>query len=131
MRRRSGGLALNPGLPEHTPKKRRTKEPTPLTEGPQFSSALGNCLEQAVKQLMTDIASSNEESAKGSNVESAKGSNEESAKGSGDKETGVNNDPASTKEGSSNSLESTNGSSINKWGIFEENAKGSPQNWVI
>ncbi len=36
LRRRSGGPPLNPGLPEHTPKKRRTKEPVLSTEGHQF-----------------------------------------------------------------------------------------------
>ncbi len=36
LRRRSGGPPLNPGLPEHTPKKRRVKEAVLSTEGQQF-----------------------------------------------------------------------------------------------
>ncbi len=48
LRRRSGGPPLNSGLPEHTPKKRRTKEPAPSTKEQQFDSNLGSRLEQAV-----------------------------------------------------------------------------------
>jgi hypothetical protein len=32
LRRRSGGPPLNPGLPEQTPKKKKTKEPSPSKE---------------------------------------------------------------------------------------------------
>ena len=107
LRRRSGGPPLNPGLPEHTPKKRRTKEPSPSKEERQIDPDLGSRLEQAVddryRQIMSAQApllkesiedesakdSGNEESANGSaNNESAKGAgNDESAKGSGVKET--------------------------------------------
>ncbi len=93
LRKRSGGPPLNPGLPEHTPKKRRTKEPAPSTEEPQFDPDLGSRLEQAVddrhRQIMSTQAKIKEESAKGSgNEESAKGAgNEESANGSGKEES--------------------------------------------
>jgi hypothetical protein len=97
LRRRSGGPPLNPGLPEHTPKKRRTKEPVLSTEGHQFDPNLGSRLEQAVddryRQIMSAQAPLKEriiedESAKGSGIEeSAKGAaNDESAKGSGNDE---------------------------------------------
>jgi hypothetical protein len=119
LRRRSGGPPLNPGLPEHTPKKRRTKEPSPSKEERQIDPDLGSRLEQAVddryRQIMSAQApllkesiedesakdSGNEESANGSaNNESAKGAgNDESAKGSGVKETvQAFNNPASTRE---------------------------------
>jgi hypothetical protein len=91
LRRRSGGPPLNPGLPQHTPKKRRTKEPSPSKEERQVDPDLGSRLEQAVddrhRQIMSAQAPLKEriedESAKGSgNEESANGSaNNESAKG--------------------------------------------------
>ncbi len=97
LRRRSGGPSLNPGLPEHTPKKRRTKEPVLSTEGHQFDSDLGSRLEQAVddrhRQIMSTQAPLKEriedERAKSSgNQEGNNGSgNEESAKGAGDEES--------------------------------------------
>ncbi len=57
LRRRSGGPPLNTGLPEHTPKKRRTKEspkkePAPSTEERQFEPNLGIRLEQAVEDRL-------------------------------------------------------------------------------
>jgi hypothetical protein len=105
-------------LIEHTPKKRRTKEPAPSTEEQQFDPDLDSHLEQAVDDRHCQIMSAqaplkerieeesangagNEESANGSaNEESAKGSgNEESAKGSGNKESAENfNNPAATRE---------------------------------
>jgi hypothetical protein len=97
LRRRSGGPPLNPGLPEHTPRKRRTKEPVLSTEGQQFDPDLGSRLEQPVddrhRQIMSAQAPlkerTEEESSKGSgNEESTKGSgNEESTKGSGNEES--------------------------------------------
>jgi hypothetical protein len=97
LRRRSGGPPLNPGLSEHTPKKRRTKEPVLFTEGHQFDPNLGSRLEQADddrhRQIMSAQASLKErienKSAKSSgDQEGNKGSaNEESAKGAGNEES--------------------------------------------
>jgi hypothetical protein len=126
-RKGTGGPPLNPGLPEHTPKKRRTKEPVLSTEGHQFDPNLGSRLEQAVddrhRQIMSAQAplkerieyesakgsdhqegnngSANDDCAKGAaNDEDAKGAgNEESAKGAANKESdkGSDNNDVSTK----------------------------------
>ena len=66
LRRRSGGPALNPGLPEHTPNKRKTKAPVLSTEGQQLVPDLGSRWEQAVddrhlhSQESTNGSSTNE-----------------------------------------------------------------------
>ena len=60
LRRRSGGPPLNPGLPEHTPRKRRGKEqaePALSTEGQQFDPNLGSRLEQAVDDRHRQVMS--------------------------------------------------------------------------
>jgi hypothetical protein len=106
LRKRSGDPPLNPGLPEHNPKKRRTKEPASSTEEQHFDPNLGSRLEHAVddrhRQIMSAQAplkeriedesakgAGNDESTNGSaNEENAKGSgNDESAKGSGNEES--------------------------------------------
>jgi hypothetical protein len=127
LRRRSGGVPLNPGLPEHTPKKKRVKELVLSTEGHQFDPQLGSRVEQIVadrqRQVMSAQApinewiedrsakgATNDESAKGatndesasgaSSDESAKGANNnESNEGSGNKDNAHNVAPAMEKEG--------------------------------
>jgi hypothetical protein len=112
LRRRSRGLPLNPGLPEHTPKKRRVKEPVLSTEGHQFDPDLGSRIEHAVddrhRQVMSAHAplkeriedrsakgATNNGSAKGATYdESVKGAtNDESANGASSDESakGANN----------------------------------------
>jgi hypothetical protein len=95
LRRRSGGEPLNPGLPEHTPKKRRIKEAVLSTEGQQFDPNLGTRLEQAVddrhRQAMSEQAPLKEwiedRSAKGA-------ANEKCAKGSGNTDNAHSAAPA-------------------------------------
>jgi hypothetical protein len=141
LRRRSGGEPLNPGLPEHTPKKRRAKEAVLSTEGQQFDPNLGSRLEQAVddrhRQIMSAQAplkerigdgsakgATNDDSAKGAtNVESAKGANiNESNEGSDNKDNEHNAAPVTEKpiineEVKASSQESSNVS------IADKNAK--------
>ena len=50
LRSRSGRTPLNPGLPEHTPKKRKTKAPVLSTDGQQLVPELGSGWEQAVDE---------------------------------------------------------------------------------
>jgi hypothetical protein len=112
LRRRSGGPPLNPSLPEHTPKKRRVKEPVLSTEGHQFDPQLGSRIEQAVddrhRQIMSAQAPLKEriedKSAKGAgDKESAKGAaNEESAKGAGNDESAKGAANEESAEGSGN-----------------------------
>jgi hypothetical protein len=119
LRRRSGDPPLNPGLPEHTPNKRITKEPVLSTEGHQFDPNLGSRLEQAVDDRHRQIMSAQAPLKERIEEESAKGSgNQESAKSSANQE--------STK-GAANAKGAGNDESA-KGAVNEESAKGSGNN---
>jgi hypothetical protein len=134
LRRRSGGPPLNPGLPEHTPKKRRAKEPVLSTEGHQFDPQLGSLIEQTVddrhRQKMSAQTTIKEwiedRSAKGAtNDESAKGAtNDESAKGATNDESakGATNDESANGASSNESAKGANNNESNEGSGNKDNA---------
>ena len=135
LRRRSGGPPLNPGLPEHTPRKRRGKEqaePALSIEGQQFDPNLGSRLEQAVDDRLRQVMSEQaplkewieERSAKGAaNEESAKGaSGNESNEGSVNKDNEHNAAPALEKAITNEKVKDSSKESSNA-SIADKNAK--------
>ena len=121
LRRRSGGEPLNPGLPEHTPKKRRVKEAVLSTEGLQFDPNLGSRLEQAVDDRHCQVMSAQAPLKERIGNESAKGAfNDESAKDA---------DNNKSKEGSSNDDAAHNATPAGKEPITNEGVKHTV--WLV